>query len=184
MLRFFYSLQVILNRASTIIRSAIFSFFFKKCGKNCKFESRISIVAPHNIVIGENALFMSSTYIYANNGQLCIGDNFALNSNSQIGAAGGIIEIGDNVMIGPSCILRAADHGHSRVDIPMREQGHIGGKIIIEDDVWIGANCTILKDVRIGKGAIVAAGCVVTKDVEPYTIVGGVPNRLLKKRNQ
>ena len=165
-------------------RRLVYTPLFKKCGKSCKFGMGMTILGFENITIGYNGLFMKNTYIYANESTgLQIGNNFALNSNSQIGASGGGIVIGDNVMIGPNCILRAADHKHERVDIPMRDQGHVGGKILIEDDVWIGANCTILKNVRVGKGAIVAAGCVVTKDVDPYTIVGGVPNKLIKKRN-
>ena len=62
-------------------------------------------------------------------------------------------------------------------------QGHLYGEIVIEDDVWIAANCTITPGTRIGHGAVVGAGAVVTRDVEPYAIVGGVPARVIKQRD-
>jgi len=65
---------------------------------------------------------------------------------------------------------------------PIRDQGHRPGEIIVEDDVWLGANVTVIGSVRVGQGAVVAAGAVVTKDVEPYSIVGGVPAKFIKKR--
>jgi acetyltransferase-like isoleucine patch superfamily enzyme len=55
---------------------------------------------------------------------------------------------------------------------------------VIEDDVWIGHGATVLKGVRIGRGAVVAAGAVVTRNVEPYTVVGGVPARLIGRRGE
>ena len=66
----------------------------------------------------------------------------------------------------------------------MRDQGHVAGVITIESDVWIGANTTIVGGVRVGQGSVVAAGAVVVRDVEPYTIVGGVPARFIKKRGE
>ncbi len=61
-------------------------------------------------------------------------------------------------------------------------QGHQPGTVIIEDDVWIGANCVITPDVRIGRGAVIGAGAVVTRNVAPYTIAGGVPAREIGRR--
>ena len=60
----------------------------------------------------------------------------------------------------------------------------INGEIVIGDDVWIGANCTILKNVEIGNGAVIAAGAVVNKDVEPFSIVGGVPIKTISYRKK
>ena len=64
----------------------------------------------------------------------------------------------------------------------MNKQGHPGGTIIIENDVWMGANTTITRNVKIGSHSIVGAVAVVTKDVDPYSIVGGVPSKLIKYR--
>jgi acetyltransferase-like isoleucine patch superfamily enzyme len=94
---------------------------------------------------------------------------------------GGVV-IGDAVRIAAHVVIVAAMHRFDSVDIPIHEQGSSASGIVIEDDVWIGAGARILDNVRVGRGAIVGAGAVVVKDVEPFTIVGGVPARLLKYR--
>ena len=111
--------------------------------------------------------------------KVVIGKNFYLNAGCHIL---GDIKIGDNVMIGPQSIIWGRDHG-MKLGTPMNIQPHSIEKIIIEDDVWIGANVTILKNVIIEEGAIVAAGAVVTKKVPPNTIVGGVPAKVIGKRS-
>ena len=91
--------------------------------------------------------------------------------------------IGNNVMIARYASLIAFTHNHSRVDIPMNMQGKVRPEPIeIEDDVWIGNNAIIMPGIKIGKGSIIAAGAVVTNDVESYTVVGGIPARFIKKR--
>lgn len=124
---------------------------------------------------------MGHDYLYGNGGEIRIGDNCGMNTNVQIGSSGGKIVIGNNVLLGPNVVLRAADHGIVRAGL-IRNQTHSGGEIIIEDDVWIAANVVVLKNVRLGKGCVVAAGAVVNKDVEPYSIVAGVPARKISER--
>lgn len=92
------------------------------------------------------------------------------------------ITVGDYVMIGPKCLFASVHHSFSDAQIPMIFQPVAMHEIVIEDDVWIGANVTILGGVRVGRGAVVAAGAVVNKDVPPYAIVGGVPAKLIKYR--
>lgn len=112
-----------------------------------------------------------------------IGKNCSFNRNVYIDAGEkGTIIIGDNVMIGPNTLLRAEDHRFDRTDIPMCEQGHNSGKIIIENDVWIGANAVITRDVTIGTGSVIGAGAVVTHDIPPYSVAVGVPARVIKSR--
>jgi len=113
---------------------------------------------------------------------LTIGNNFTMNSNSQLGASFGKIVIGNNCAIAPNCVLRASNHTFDNPDIPFREQGHTYGEIIIEDDVWISSNCVITANTKIGRSSIIGAGSVVTKDIKPYSIMGGVPARLIRKR--
>jgi putative colanic acid biosynthesis acetyltransferase WcaF len=95
---------------------------------------------------------------------------------------GGGVEIGDRVLVGYGTLISSANH----VIPPYPEQifyaGHKSEKVIIEEDVWIGGNCVITAGVRIGEGSVVAAGSVVTKDVAPFTIVGGVPAKIIKQR--
>ena len=81
-------------------------------------------------------------------------------------------------------VLRAANHCFDSLEKPIMLQGHLYGEIVIEDDVWIAANCTITPGTRIGHGAVVGAGAVVTRDVEPYAIVGGVPARVIGSRRK
>jgi galactoside O-acetyltransferase len=138
---------------------------------------------PENIEIGNNAYIGRFSFLQAGQSVIKMGDNIGLNVNAFLvaGPDGGIF-IGNNVMIGPNVVIRSADHNHQSLDRPMQNQGQISGNIIIENDVWIGGNVVITKDVTIGEHSIVAAGSVVTKDVEPLSIVGGVPAKLIKKR--
>lgn len=115
-------------------------------------------------------------------GKLLIGNNFTMNSNSQLGASFGKIVIGNDCAIAPNCVLRASNHNYENPDMPFRSQGHTYGEIIIEDDVWISSNSVITANTKIGRSSIIGAGSVVTKDVEPYSIMGGVPARLIRKR--
>jgi acetyltransferase-like isoleucine patch superfamily enzyme len=85
------------------------------------------------------------------------------------------IRIGNHVMIAKGCGVYASNHGHASLALPMKAQGETGKGIVIGDDVWIGANAVVLDGTRIGKGAILGAGAVVTRDVPPFTMVGGVP---------
>lgn len=117
------------------------------------------------------------------NGVLELGQDTALSPGVTVDASGGLIRMGRQVAVGPGTVIRAANHRFERLDTPIMLQGHAYGEIIIDDDVWIAANCTITPDVRIGRGAVVGAGAVVTRDVEPYAIVGGVPARVIGRRS-
>lgn len=91
--------------------------------------------------------------------------------------------IGKYVMMGPNCYVHERNHGFSRIDIPMIQQGFTESKpVIIEDDVWIGRDVTIMVGRTIKKGTIIAANCVLTKDYPEYSIVGGNPSRVIRSR--
>lgn len=94
----------------------------------------------------------------------------------------GNILIGNDVMMAPRCALIADNHRFEDTTRPMNTQGTEHDKIVIGNDVWLGYGVTILPGVSVGDGAICAAGAVVTKDVEPFTIVGGNPAKVIKKR--
>jgi acetyltransferase-like isoleucine patch superfamily enzyme len=91
------------------------------------------------------------------------------------------IEVGPGVMIGPFCYLTDADHG-TAPGLPVASQPMNIVPVAIEEDAWLGAGVTILKGVRVGRGAIVGAGSVVTEDVPPGSIVAGVPARRIGQR--
>lgn len=93
------------------------------------------------------------------------------------------VKIGKYVMIGPELLVTGSDHCFQTSGTAVIFSGRPERRdLVIEDDVWIGARVIIMQGVRIGRGAIVAAGAVVTRDVEPYTLVGGVPAKPIKKR--
>ena len=97
----------------------------------------------------------------------------------------GDVTIGNDVMMGTNCIIYTQNHNFSRTDIPMNRQG--ASKVmpvVIGDDVWIGGRVTILPGVKVGTGAVIGAGSVVTKDVPEYAVVAGNPARVIKLRKE
>ncbi len=165
------------------LRYFAYRSLFKQTNGIFRIDSGVTIFGFDNIELGKNVNFAKNSYVYANdNGVLIIGDNFGMNNNSQLSAASGKIVIGNDCSIAPNCVLRASNHTFTSIEIPIREQGHTYGEIVVEDDVWIASNCVVTANTRIGKGSIIGAGSVVTKNVEPYSIMGGVTAKLIKKR--
>jgi acetyltransferase-like isoleucine patch superfamily enzyme len=110
-----------------------------------------------------------------------IGRGTAIGAYCWIGASGRV-RIGRDVLLGPRVVMIPENHNFEDTQASIKSQGVTRQGIEIDDDCWIGANVTILAGVHIGRGSIVAAGAVVRKDVAPYSIVGGVPARLLRSR--
>ena len=140
------------------------------------------IVAGDRVTIGKHAI-IRPTNIYGS----AIGEGLKIGNNSSIGpysyiGCSGYIEIGDNVMMSPRVSIYAENHLFDRPDLTIKEQGVKREFVKIEDDCWIAANTVILAGVTIGRGSIIAAGSVVTKDIPPYSIVGGVPAKVIKSR--
>lgn len=124
--------------------------------------------------------------------ELVGGDGTSVPKGSTIYCTEASCTIGKKVLFGPHPTIITGDH---RIDIPGKyiadvtvEEKFVDGvnvydqPVVIEDDVWVGANVTILKGVTIGHGSVVAAGAVVTKSCPPYSIIGGVPAKVLRKR--
>ena len=167
------------------IRSFYFQRRMVKVFRNNRFESGFRMEYPKNVELGSNSYFGFNCKIFASElSKIKIGSRASINSNVMINARGrGKIIIGNNVLIGPNVVLRSNNHSFETSKIPVIDQGMNEGEIFINDDVWIGSNAVILPNCKIGKGVIVAAGAVVTSDVESYSIVGGVPANLIKKRD-
>ena len=126
---------------------------------------------------GKSVYILSGTWMDCR-GNLKIGNNTVINQRCRLDNRGGIV-IGSNVSISPEVHIITADHDVQDSMCVART-----GKVIIEELVFIGSRATILPGVTIGKGAVVAACACVTKDVAPYTMVGGVPAKFIKERNK
>lgn len=109
---------------------------------------------------------------------ITIGKGSFLNTNVRFGVPEEKVTIGKNALIGPNTMFETASHG--LVHDERTGRGSSSKPITVEDEVWIGAGCIITQGVTIGKGAVIAAGSVVVKDVMPCTVVGGVPAKFIK----
>ena len=115
-------------------------------------------------------------------GRVVIGDDTFVGENCILSGSTAGIVIGRKVMIAPNCVLVAFDHGFRDLDVPMIDQPVESAPIVIEDDVWIAANCTVAKGVRLGRGCVVSANSMVRVSVEPYAAVRGVPAKVIGSR--
>ncbi|MCL4262481.1 MAG: acyltransferase [Anaerolineae bacterium] len=158
-------------------------------GHSVIFEDYVTIdaLSYNGVVLGDNvtiarfSTIQCTGVIRAIGVGLRIGNNSAVGAYSFIGAQGGI-EIGDNVIMGPRVNLHAENHIYEDLGLPIRLQGETRQGIIVEDDCWIGSGTIILDGVHIKQGCVIAAGSVVTKDIPAYSVVAGVPARIIKHR--
>jgi acetyltransferase-like isoleucine patch superfamily enzyme len=145
-----------------------------------KFFNRFRVgVLKKLIKIGDENVIQQG-FRFGNKGIVQVGNNCRINENVYIQSA----VLGNNILIAPNVAILASSHNFERTDIPIVEQGDTEIKtVIIEDDVWLGRNVIVLPGITIGSGVIVGAGSVVTKNIPPYSIVAGVPAKLIRKRN-
>lgn len=141
------------------IRRWIASPLFRRCGANVNIERGASFGSGRLVEIGNNSGLGVDCRLL------------------------GTVSIGDNVMIGPEVMFITSAHAFDRTDIPMISQGYTAERpIVVHDDVWIGARCTILPGVEIGEGSIIGACSVVTRSFPRHVIIAGNPARVVKER--
>lgn len=134
------------------------------------FSKRICKLGK-NVNVEKNAYFTP---------QLVVGNNSGIGINAEIY---GPVKIGNDVLMAPDVVFYTSGHKYDRLDIPIGKQGSTESKpIIVGNDCWIGRRVIIMPGVKIGDGSIIGAGAVVTKDVPPYAVVGGVPAKVIKYR--
>ena len=168
------------GRTGTIIRMLWYRYRWKSPA-NVRIAPLCDFYNPKNIEFKGIANIGKGSLFSAYGGKKEIGNSFSCNTNCQINASiGGKVLMGKNILVGPNVVIRTANHNFNDKDKPMNKQGHNYANIKVDDNVWIGANSVILGGVIIGKGSVIAAGAVVNKNVEPFTIVGGVPAKILK----
>ncbi|MHB1461987.1 MAG: acyltransferase [Armatimonadota bacterium] len=129
---------------------------------------------------GDNVSVHPGVYIF-NAPNISIGNNVSVHPMCYIDGAGGI-EIGNDVSIAHNVTVMSSSHTYDIIDTPIKDQTVSLKRTVIKDNVWIGAKVTILYGCTIGNGSIIAANCVVTKDVLPNHVVAGVPARVMKVR--
>lgn len=147
------------------------NFFIKK------YQIKMFKSVGNKIYIGKNSVFKCEN--------IFIGENVYFGDNTLISSPHGKVYIGNDVMFGPNVSIHGGNHIYNVVGLTMKninKNDLSDGIVRIENDVWIGANSVILKNVTIGEGAIVGAGSIVTKNIEPYTIVAGNPAKFIKYR--
>jgi acetyltransferase-like isoleucine patch superfamily enzyme len=151
-----------LRQLVSIIRYPKLFLFSKRMGKNNRFGPDGRFLHPKEIYLGDNIYIAPNFHISARN-----------------------LRIGNNVLIGPNLLLECDDHTFRNVGKTIwatYKKERILGSVTIEDDVWLGGNVTILKNVLIGEGCIIGAASVVTKSLPPYSICIGSPCRPIKSR--
>lgn len=144
------------------LRARFWKMFFKNMGKNVIIFDQFTCLSPQNVSLGHDVSITRDVIFYGQGG----------------------IDIGNYVMIAPGVMIITAGHGFSKTGIPMVKQEFTKAKVTIGNDVWIAVRAVILPGVTIGDGAIIGGGAVVTKDVPPYSIVAGVPAKVIKKRKK
>lgn len=135
------------------------------------------------IKIGDNSYLSSHSTLNTFDGWITMGSHCTVNSYAILYGQGGL-QIGNDVRIAPQVMIMPTNHIYDDPHVAIWKQGLRGTGIKIEDDVWLGAGAIVLDGVTIGKGSVIGAGAVVTKNVPPYSVVVGVPARVVKKRGK
>lgn len=200
---------ILYDKFFALLRGFYYKIFIKRSagllfiGRNCKIRYchkittgktitigdnvEINALSVEGIKLGNNITILRNTIIECTGNiknlgvGLVIGDDVGISQNCFIQVRGKVT-IGSHVMFGPSVSIFSENHGFTDLEIPMISQPTIRGEVIIEDDVWLGTRSVILSGVRIGKGSIIAAGALVNRDIPPYSIVAGVPGKVIKSR--
>ena len=189
------------------LRKLINPFLFEQAGKKVIFGHHLGLLAPHRIRIGDysviddyvnlscrgaddnfirignNVLLGRFSQLKTRAGNITIDDHTHIGPNNHLGTAGELT-IGKYCLIGSNCHIGGLQHGHDDTTTPMVKQPLVSrGGVQIEDDVWLGVKVIIMDGITIGKGAIIGAGSVVTKDIPAFSIAVGTPAKVIKMRN-
>ncbi len=175
------------NNIGFIESTAILDHPDLRLGENCFIGDRVVLYERHGggkIELGDRVeIYRDSTLETGRNGKIIIGSESSVHPGCHIYSYAQPIIIGKGVMIAANCALYSYNHSIEKGKT-IREQGiQSEGPIIIGDEAWLGVMVTVLDGVTIGKGAVVAAGSVVTRDVPDYAVVAGVPAKILKMRD-
>jgi acetyltransferase-like isoleucine patch superfamily enzyme len=181
----FLSKIIFLGRNSKIInQNQLFIGNKTRIGKNVYIDclSKEGFHIGEDVNIGDNCYIKATWKLDDIGVGFKIGNGSSLGENSFVGAAGGVT-IGENVISGQSIRFHSENHIFTDINIPIKYQGISRKGITIEDDCWLGAGTVFLDGVKVGKGSVIGANSVVTKDVPPYSIVIGSSATVIKTRS-
>lgn len=161
------------------MRLLVNPFFHKKSYKSIiRWSARLDVFPYNRFEIGAYSILESHTLLSNGVGDVIIGEKVLIGAGSKII---GPIHFGNNILVAQNVLMSGLNHEYVNIQKPIVSQGFSKTEIVVEDGVWIGAGAIITAGVRIGQNAVVGAGSVVTKNVEPYTVVVGNPSRAVKK---
>lgn len=157
----------------------MFAPLYQSRALSSKVYSSVRMDTPpfRKFALGKHSVVESFSCINNACGDVIIGNNTRVGlGNTIIGP----VNIGNNVNLAQGVVVSALNHNFEDTTKRIDEQGISTKQIVIDDDVWVGANATILQGVHIGRHSVVAAGAVVTRDVPEYSVVGGVPAKVIR----
>ena len=182
--KFFHWLLIPTNQARPRLWVRIFlnPFYHSKGdGVIIRRWVRMDVVPFNHFSIGKNSTIEDFTTINNGVGNVFIGENSLIGLGNVII---GPVTIGNNVILAQNIVASGLNHNYDDVSRPIHQQGVNVAPIFIQDDCWIGANSVITSGVTIGKHSVIAAGCVVTKDIPPYWVAVGNPSRIIKRYDE
>lgn len=163
------------------LRLLFYSFLYYPSIKKIIFIGRNTVVRG-NVKIGYYIMIDNNVEVRNNSEELStIGNNCSINRNTVLR---GKYSIGDYVAIGPNCSVMGFNHRFDNLNENISKQGRTIKGIIIENNVWIGANTLVLDGVTIGEGCVIGGGSVVTKSIPPFSVAAGNPCKVIKRRIQ
>lgn len=154
--------SILPTSAGDWIRFKVMRHFFAGLGYGTVIRDHIRLTNPEKISIGEHCNLSERSFI----------------------TGGGGVTLGNYVGLGPDVKIWSVNHRFDDPDVPWLTQGYDKKPVVIEDDVWLGANCFVMPGVTIGKGAIISAGSILMKSVPPYAIIAGNPGRVVGWRKR
>lgn len=144
-------------------------------------RTRMDVLPFNHFEIGKDSTIEDFSTINNGVGDIIIGDRTRIGlGNVLIGP----VKVGNDVMFAQNVVLSGLNHSYEDISLPPSQQKVSTSPIVIEDEVWIGANAMITAGVTVGKHSVIAGGSVVVKDVPPYSVVVGNPGKILKQYNQ
>lgn len=193
-----------------LMRKLFWPMLFGACGNGVFFGERVVLRHPRRVhlgnrviisdgcildarnpelelvlSIGSDVTLSNGVMISCKNGRVNIGDRVGINAFTIIHSVdGNSVTIGEDTILGPRCYLvGGGDYNTDRLDVPINRQGiRQDGGVVIEPNVWLSANVTVLGGVHMGTGAIAGAGAVITDTIPPNAICVGVPAKVIKIR--